>query len=110
MKKLNLLALALVIGTASVFATTNELLDIPAKQIASQVAGLFENPDFYVDQDLQVKILFTFDSEGKIVVLRVNSTDKDVLNYVRETLSNKTIQTPGELNRVFTMPLKIESR
>ena len=42
------------------------------------------------------------------MVLRVNSTDKDVLNYVRETLSNKTIQTLGELNSVFKMPLKIK--
>ena len=110
MKKLNLLALALVIGTASVFATTNEVLDIPVKQIASQVTELFKTPNFDVDQDLEVKIIFSFDSEGKIIVHRVNSTDKDVLNYVRETLSNKTIQTPGELNRVFSLPLKIESR
>ena len=108
MKKFNLLALALAIGTMSLFATTtNEVLDIPVKQIGSQISSLFSAPDFNVDQDLTVNILFTFDSEGKIVVLKVDSKDKEVLKYVNETLNHKTIETPGEMNRVFTLPLKI---
>ncbi len=109
MKKLNLLALAFVIGTASLFATTsNGILDIPVKQISAQIADLFSSPEFYVEDDMTVNILFTFDSEGKIVVLKVDSQNKDVLNYVEKTLNHKKIQTPGEYNRVFTLPLKIE--
>ena len=109
MKKFKLLALALAVGTMSLFATTtNEVPDIPAKQIGSQISSLFAAPDFSVEKDLTVNILLTFDSEGKIVVLRVDSQDKDVLNYVNETLNHKTIETPGELNRVFTLPLRIK--
>ncbi len=109
MKKFNLLALALVIGTMSLFATTtNEVPDIPVKVIATQITSLFTTPDFAIEEDLSVNILFTFDSEGKIVVLRVHSKDKDVINYVYETLNHKRINIPGEMNRVFKLPLKIE--
>ncbi len=108
MKKFKLLALALAIGTMSLFATTtNGVPDIPAKQIRSQVSTLFTAPDFTVKEDVSVYVLFTFDSDGKIVVLRVDSKDKDVVNYVNESMNNKTIETPGEMNRVFTLPLKI---
>jgi hypothetical protein len=112
MKKFNLLALALAIGTMSLFATTttNEVPDIPVKVIATQIASLFTTPDFAIEEDLNVNILFTFDSEGKIVVLRVYSSDKDVLNYVYETLNHKMIQTPGEMNRAFKLPLKLQQQ
>ncbi len=109
MKKFKLLALALAIGTMSLFATTtNGLPDIPVKQIGSQISSLFDAPDFDVTEDLKVNILLTFDSDGKIVILKVDSKDKDVLNYVYKTLNHKTIETPGEMNRVFTLPLKIK--
>lgn len=108
MKKFNLLALALVIGTMSLFATTNGVLDIPAKEIRDQVVDLFKTPNFNVEKDYNLNILFTFDSEGKIVVLKVDSKDKDVLNYVNRSLNLKTIETPGEMNRVFRLPLKIK--
>ncbi len=107
MKKFNLLALALAIGTMSLFATTNEVPDIPAKVIANQITSLFTTPNFAVEEDISVNVLFTFDSEGKIVILKVDSKDKDVLNYVNECMNHRTIDIPGEMNRVFTLPLKI---
>lgn len=108
MKKFKLLALALAIGSLSLFATTNEVPDIPAKVIANQISSLFTTPEFAVEDDISVNILFTFDSEGKIVVLEVDSKDRDVLNYVNKSLNHKMLEIPGEMNRVFTLPLKIK--
>lgn len=108
MKKFKLLALALVFGTMSLFATTtNGVPDIPLKVIRSQITSLFAAPDFTIEEDISVNIFFTFDSQGKIIVLSVVSRDKDVLNYVYETLNHKKIETPGEMNEVFKLPLKI---
>jgi hypothetical protein len=111
MKKLKLLALALVIGTMSLFAT-NEVPDIPVKVIRIQVADLFEAPNFNLEKDYNLNIIFTFNSEGEIVVQSVYSVDKikidkEVLNYIHNTLDRKMIQTPGELNRAFKLPLKL---
>lgn len=116
MKKLKLLALAFVIGTASLFAT-NEPADIPTKEIRTQVVDLFKTPNFNVEKDYNLKIIFTFNSEGEIVVQSVYSIDKnnrkidkDVSNYIHKTMDHKMIQTPGEFNRAFTLPLKIKRK
>ena len=108
MKNLKLLALALVIGTSSLFAATVELPDVPVKQISMQISELFtETPDFAVIEDMKINVVFTFNSEGEVIVLKVDSKNKDVLNYIRKTLNHKMLDTPGEMNRVFTMPLTI---
>jgi hypothetical protein len=31
-----------------------------------------------------------------------------VLDYIHETMDHKMLQYPGELNRAFTLPLKIK--
>ena len=95
-----------LIATSSLFAT--EIVpDIPAKQIRTQVADLFQAPEFNLDEDTIVNISFTFSSEGSIVLLKIDSTDKEVLNYVSKYMNHKMIQTPGEENRIFTFPLRI---
>ena len=106
MKNLKVLSFALLIATSSLFAT--EIVpDIPAKQIRTQVADLFQTPEFNLDEDTIVNISFTFSSEGSIVLLKIDSTDKEVLNYVSKYMNHKMIQTPGEKNRIFTFPLRI---
>ena len=70
MRKFKLLALALVIGTASLLATTVE--DVPNEEIRSQIVKLLEAPDFGVDYEMTVNISFTFSSEGEVVVLNVD--------------------------------------
>jgi hypothetical protein len=114
MRKLKLLALALVIGTASLFAR-NEVPDIPVKEIRTQVVDLFKTPNFNVEKDYNLNIVFTFNSKGEIVIQSVYSIDKEkidkeVLNYIHKTMDHKMIQTPGELNRAFSLPLKIKRK
>jgi hypothetical protein len=111
MKNFKLLALAFIITTTSLFATNIEMPDIPVKQIRNQVAELFTNqPAFTVENDMIVDIIFTFNTDGEIVVLRINSKDSDVLDYVQNCMSSKKLEIPGEFNRVFRLPLKIEKK
>jgi hypothetical protein len=105
MRKFKLLALALAIGTTSLFATTVE--DVTNEEIRSQIVKLLETPDFGVDYEMNVNISFTFSSEGEVVVLNVDSKNRNVLNYIRENLNYKKIQNPGEKDKLYTMPLKI---
>ncbi|MBG7629212.1 MAG: hypothetical protein IZT56_02155 [Bacteroidetes bacterium] len=108
MKNLKVLAFVLVfvISTTSLFAT-DVVPDIPVKQIRTQVADLFVDADFTIEKEIIVNIVFTFSSEGDIVVLKVDSKDRDVLDYVSKYMNHKMIQTPGEPNRLFTLPLRI---
>ena len=105
MKKFKLLALSLVIGTASLFATTVE--DVSKDEIRSQIVELLQTPDFGIVSEMTVNISFTFSSEGEVVVLGVDSKNRNILNYVRENLNYKKIQNPGEKDKLYTMPLKV---
>ncbi len=107
MRKFKLLALALVIGTASLFATNIGDSDSPKKEIRNQIVKLLKAPDFSVSSDITVNITFTFSSEGEIVVLDVDSEHHDVLTFIRKNLNYKKIQNPGERDKLYTMPLKI---
>jgi len=109
MKNLKVLAFVLVfmISTTSLFAT-NVVPDIPVKQISTQVAELFSPANFYIENETIVNITFKFNPEGDIVVLKIDSKDKNVLKYVSKYMNHKMIQTPGEPNRIFILPLHIK--
>ena len=105
MKRIKLLAFAFVIGTSSLFAT--EIIpDIPVKEVRHQVVKLFSTHDFMIENDINIVVIFEFNIEGKIVVLHVNSKNRAVLNYVERYMNNKRIVNPGEVGRVFRVPIK----
>lgn len=108
MKKLQLLAIAFVFGTASLFALNVTHPDESTKKLRTEIIELLEAPEFTVNYEVIVIINFTFNSEGEIVVLAVNSTDSDILNYIRGNLNGKKIENPGERDKLFTMPLKVK--
>ncbi len=106
MKKIKLFTLAFVIGTASIFATTNPN---PTKtDIRTQIVNLLDTPSFLVDNTVDLNVSFTFNSEGEIVVLNVNSKNRKVLDYVRTNINGKKIENPGKQNKLYIVPLKIE--
>lgn len=109
MKNLKIIAIAFIISTSSLFAA--EIVpDIPVKDIRSQVVDLLSDPEFRVAEELVVNVVFTFSSEGDIVVLKVDSKNPDVIQYIRDHINHKMIATPGEPNREFTLPLRITKK
>ena len=68
MKNLKVLALALVISTGSLFAA--EIVpDIPVKEIRSQIVDLFHAPEFTLNEELKLNIVFTFNSVSILKIL-----------------------------------------
>ena len=107
MKKLMLMALALVIGTTTLFAS-NVIPDDSPNKMRSQIVALMDAPDFNVNREITVTITFTFSSASEIIVLNVDSKNTDVLNYVRKNLNQKVISNPGEKLKHYTMPLTLK--
>ena len=108
MKKFMLLAVALVIGTASLLAADVNP-DVSKKEMRTQIVKLLNTPNFEVVNDVMVEITFTFSSEGEVVVLNLDSKDRNVLKYVRRNLNYKKIENPGERDKLYTMPLKMQA-
>jgi hypothetical protein len=107
MKKLKLIALALFIGTAGLFAN-NISPDDSVYKMRDQILELMDAPNFTINKEITVKITFTFSSEGEIVVLNVDSKDINILNYIRKNLNQKVISNPGEQFKQYTLPLTIK--
>ena len=108
MKKFKLMALALVIGTSSLFATNTSKLESPEKTIRTEIIELLKSPDFNIEKELNITLTFTFSSEGEIVILNVNSKNPEILNFIRKNLNYHKITNPGERDKLYTMPLKMK--
>lgn len=109
MKKLQLFVIALLIGTTGLFASEMKNNDFITPDISTQIGDLLDNTEFTFNNISTVQIAFTFSSEGEIVVLKVNSVNKQVLNYIRKNLNGKTIKNPGERDKIYHLSLKLKS-
>jgi hypothetical protein len=95
MKKFKLLVLAFVIGTMNLFATNFSpdypiIKDIkpPVKKLLSDTTILDSRILLY-NKKIDLKITSTHNSEGKLVILDIQSENDDVLMSILETMNNK---------------------
>lgn len=111
MRKFKLLALALVIGTSSLFAMNNSktTFEGPENEMRTELVKLLQSPEFMVDDDLSVILKFTFNSEGEIVVLCPGCKNKEIVAYIRKNVNQKKFKNPGEKDKVYTVPLTIKA-
>lgn len=109
MKKLKLLALALVIGTTSIFATNIDDLKKPTEELRNEIVKIFQEADIELENDAAVIIKFTFNSEGEMIVLCPGCKNKEIVSFIRENLNYKKFKNPGVRDKIYRMPLKIEA-
>jgi len=109
MKKFKLMALAFVIGTASLFAMNTNNFEGPEKEIRNEIVKLLQTPDFTVEKDMSVVLKFTFNSEGEIVILCAGCKDQEIVNYIRKNLNQKKFENPGERDKIYSIPLTIKA-
>jgi len=108
MRKFKLMALALLIGTAGLFAANVDDPVDPKKEIRDQIVKMLDDPTFVISEEINVVITFTFNSEGEIVVLCAGCKDKRIVNYIRKNLNYKKFDNPGERDKLYKIPLKVK--
>jgi len=108
MNKFRLLALALVVGTASLFANNEINPQASKEEIRKQIVELVADSEVIIDVEMVVNVTFTFSSEGEIVILSVDSKDKEILDFLRTSINSKKLKNPGKENRHYTMPISLK--
>ena len=108
MNKFRLLAIALVFGTASLFANNMTSPDVSKEEIRQQIIELVENSEITFESQVTINICFSFSSEGEIIVTKVDSKDKNVLTFIRENINGKILINPGIEGEKLTMSLLIK--
>lgn len=106
MRKLKLLTLALVIGATSLFAS--EKTENINTEIRDQVVNLFDRAKFETKEGFKVEFTFTFNTNGEIVVLNLDSNREDIKDYIRKNVNYKKIQKPGIKDRIYKMPINVK--
>ena len=108
MNKFKLMAIALVVGTMSLFASNVENPDTSKDEIRKQIIELVDGVENNFTQETTVKLTFTFSTKGEIVVLGINSKDKNVISFVQENINHKIIKNPGKKFKKYKMPFVIK--
>lgn len=110
MKKFKLMALTLILGTTSLFATSvlNPVGSI--EEIRKQITELVDAATVSFDENKTVDLIFTFSSAGELVVLDIDSNDREVIKFIRKNVNYKKIDNPGVQDLIYTVRLRIEER
>ena len=109
MRKFKLLVLVFVVGTMGLFANNIDTPTVSKDEIRSQIVELLNDNNANLTSETYVNVVFTFNTAGEIVVLKVESMDKEVLTYIRENLNGKTIERPGKIKREYKMPISVQA-
>lgn len=107
MKKLIVLALIIVFGSATVVASNPE--KTTPENLRSEIVKILNAPEFsFEEKEVSALIKFTLNSKGEIVVLSVDSDNEQVDFYVKNELNYKRIVNVNtQRGQIFTMPLRI---
>lgn len=110
MKTIKALCLSLVLVVSSLsFANLPEKEGASSEALTKEISKLLKNPDFKVSEnEIYATVRFTFNTDGEIVVLSVETEDVVVENFIKERLNYKkpNCDTKFETN-FFTLPVKI---
>ena len=107
MKKAILVIVAFVVSSIRLFANEIEISAVYKDEIRTQIVDLLKDVNANISAETLVEVTFTFNTEGEIIVLKVNSKSKEVLKFVRENLNGKKIEKPGKVKREYTMPIQV---
>jgi len=107
MKKIKLLAIALVMGTVSMLANSDNPV-VSKDEIKKQITELIEVAGNTIENETVIDVEFTFGTKGEIVVLKVNSRDRKVLAFIRENLNGKVLENPGKVYKKYRLPITIK--
>jgi len=107
MNKFKLLLVALVFGSVTLFANTVNP-DVSGDEIRSQIIELVDASTATLETQISVNIVFSFNTEGEIVVLKVDSREKELIDFVRNNINGKKIENPGKMRRKYEMFITVK--
>lgn len=112
MKKISLmLVVTLLLASTSVFAVDETSNKNPSKELQAKVQKLL---DGYFEMSSEVKfeatLIFTVNKEKELVVLSVDSDQKEFCQFVKNQLNYKAVKIDGVVEgRRYTIPLTVKT-
>ncbi len=111
MRKLSyLIVAAMLLSAGSILANTTDLPE-PIEGISEQITKMLSENSFSEGEcNSTAQVRFTFNEEGEIVVLSVETESKNLERFVKSRLNYKKIKISNvEEGELFTIPVRIVS-
>ena len=110
MRTIKTLLLAVVIIFGSVL-TANAKTE-PTKDQQAIIAKRFERilkyPEFDVNKETLVKVTFMFNNDNEMVILSVDSKNKDVSSFIKTTFNYQGLSLDGmNKNEEYVLPIRL---
>ncbi|WP_299260498.1 hypothetical protein [uncultured Aquimarina sp.] len=109
MKKLIVL-LVVVLASTQIFANDKNTKETNKQKLRSEIALLLEKPQIKLDRnEINASIEFVLNIKGEIVILNVDSEKEAVVDYVKNRLNYKKVDSDITRtgNEIFTLRLKV---
>jgi hypothetical protein len=109
MKNLKLFVVAIAIFALNINAVNANPIK-PSEQLRSEIIDIIG--DTYEDalnkEMLEVEILFTVNSKSEMIVLSVESNDRDAMRYFKNKLNYKKVsQKSNKPGEIYLLPIKL---
>ena len=103
---------ALLLVGAIAFSSVIYASDKPTKDnssaISQEIGKLLKDPSFTVEDDVFATVKLFFNENNEIVVLTVNSENKDLGAYIKTRLNYKSLANDvNNKNRYYIVPVRI---
>ena len=105
--KTALVALALV-ASSTVFAI-NPTLIAEKTPASTELKKMLDNPQFIVENDMEAEVLFTINQDKEIIVLSVDTDNRNIERYVFDRLSHEELDSDLQVGKQYIVPIRIKS-
>lgn len=107
MKKLAVAFFVFAMSVTTTFATNeDDKRKEEGKTLRTEIIKLIGN--YNTDKTVTADVSFMINRQGEIIVLSVNSIDKDLESYVKAVLNYQSVEkVVAKRMKVFKLPLKI---
>jgi len=109
MKKLALITLLSFIGFSSFATTNNPVKESKNEKLRNEITSILQSPTLnFESNSVKALVTFTVTPKGELIVLAVDSKNKNLEHYLRGKLNYQKVSYKAKKHGViFKMPLKI---
>ena len=106
MKNLKTLVLLLAMAFSStIFANSVPLSEKP-NSLNEEISSLLRSPNFEISQEMEATVTITFNKHNEIVVLSVDSDNKEVINFIKSRLNYNKVKSSLVAEKVI-VPVRL---
>lgn len=105
----NLLLAAAIVCSSIAFAGTEPADTEPSTSICKEIGSLLNDHTLKADHMLSANVTFIVNKNNEIVVLEVDTDQKEIEYYVKARLNYKKLTTNAKKGIHYFLPVKLEA-